>query len=59
MPSPSTVPSQSRSNGFESPLGDSAGVFEKHMYMKISLKVSTPPVITMSDRPADNSSAAK
>ncbi len=53
------VPSPSASNGFASPVGDRAGVFEKHMYMKMSLNVSTPPVTTTSDRPAASSSTAR
>ena len=38
-------------NGRQSPVGESAGVLLKHMYMKMSLNVSTPPVITRSDVP--------
>jgi hypothetical protein len=59
MPSPSIVPSPSAANGLAFPVGDNAGVLEKHMYMKMSLNVSTPPVTTMSESPACNSSAAR
>ena len=59
MPSPRMVPSAPASNGLASPLGESAGVLLKHMYMKMSLKVSTPPVRTASARPAASSSAAR
>ncbi|MNS38738.1 hypothetical protein D3C72_709960 [compost metagenome] len=52
------VPSPWASKGRESPEGDRAGVFEKHMYMKMSLKVSTPPVTTMSARPVCSSIVA-
>ena len=41
------------------PVGDRAGVLLKHMYMKMSLNVSMPPVSTMSARPLCNSSAAR
>ncbi len=41
-----------------SPEAESAGVLLKHMYMKISLKQSTPPVTTMEERPAASSSEA-
>jgi len=40
-------------------VGDKAGVLEKHMNMKTSLNVSTPPVSTMSARPEISSIAAK
>ena len=36
-----------------------AGVLLKHMYMKMSLSVSTPPVRAMSQRPVESSSAAR
>ena len=58
-PSPRTVPSPSASKGRASPVAESAGVFEKHMYIKMSLNVSTPPVMTMSERPLFNSIDAK
>ena len=45
--------------GFASPEGDKAGVLLKHMNMKMSLKVSMPPVTTMSLRPVHNSNAAR
>ncbi len=51
MPSPSMVPSASEENGRMSSDRDSAGVFEKHMYMKMSFIVSTPPAITRSLSP--------
>ena len=44
MPSPSIVPSAVSENGRQSPVGDSAGVLLKHMYMRMSFSVSTPPV---------------
>ncbi len=47
-PSPSIVPSACAENGRQSPEGESAGVFVKHIYMKMSFSVSTPPVITRS-----------
>ena len=50
-PSPSRVPSASSEKGFTSPLRLSAVVCAKHMYMKMSFMVSTPPVITRSDWP--------
>ena len=50
-PSPRIVPSASAANGRASPVGDRAGVLLKHMYMKMSLNVSTPPVTTTSQRP--------
>ena len=53
------VPSQLRSNGFASPDGESAGVLLKQRCMKMSLKVSSPPVMTMSERPALNSRPAR
>ena len=59
MPSPRIVPSASAEKGFASPDLDKAGVLLKHMYMKISLNVSNPPAITMSERPASNSSRAR
>ena len=49
MPSPSIVPSACAEKGLQSPDGESAGVLLKHMYMKMSFIVSTPPQITMSD----------
>ena len=49
MPSPSRVPSAWSLKGRQSPVGLSAGVLLKHMYMKMSFMVSTPPVITRSD----------
>ncbi len=55
-PSPSSVPSALSLNGRASPVGESAGVLLKHMCMKMSFNVSTPPVSTMSVRP-DCSSA--
>ena len=55
-PSPSKVPSAAASNGRHSPDSDNAGVLVKHMYMKISLRVSTPPVSTTSARPSKSSS---
>ena len=51
MPSPSIVPSDFASKGRQSPENESAVVFEKHMNMKMSLNVSTPPVITRSELP--------
>ncbi len=58
-PSPSIVPSAAAENGRQSPVGDSAGVAEKHRYMAMSLEVSTPPVITTSDRCSDRSATAE
>jgi len=49
-PSPKTVPSASVEKGLQSPLGDIAGVREKQTYMKMSLRASTPPVTTISNR---------
>ena len=43
-PSPRMVPSPAASNGLALPVGDRAGVLLKHMYMKMSLNVSMPPV---------------
>ncbi len=57
-PSPMRVPSLDSSNGQIRLVGDSAGVLLKHVYMKISLKVSIPPVITMSACPHASSIAA-
>ena len=57
-PSPNMVPSAWSLNGRQSPLGESAGVFEKHMYIKISLSVSTPPAITRSLKPSCSSLTA-
>ena len=51
MPSPRMVPSALSENGRQSWLGDRAGVLEKHMNMRMSLRVSTPPVITRSESP--------
>ena len=56
IPSPSTVPSASFENGLASPVADSVWVLEKHMCMKMSFSVSTPPVTTISLRPDCNSS---
>ena len=53
------VPSALASNGFALPVGESAGVLLKHMYMKMSLKVSMPPVTTMSDFPEASSMEAR
>jgi hypothetical protein len=57
-PSPSIVPSAESENGRQSPVGDSAGVLLKHMYIKMSFSVSTPPVITRSDLPSASSLTA-
>ena len=54
-PSPSMVPSARSENGRMSSVFESAGVFEKHMYMKMSFMVSTPPAITRSLSPRYNS----
>ena len=59
IPSPSTVPSASFEKGLISPVGESAIVLEKHMCMKISLSVSTPPVMTMSLRSDKSSNIAR
>ena len=48
-PSPMMVPSALWENGRQSPVGEKAGVLEKHMYIITSLRASTPPVITRSD----------
>ncbi len=58
-PSPRIVPSASASNGRASPVGDSAGVLLKHIYIKMSLNVSSPPVTARSHRPAASSSMAR
>ena len=58
-PSPRIVPSAEESNGLALPLGERAGVLLKHMYMKMSLKVSMPPVTTMSDLPVASSMLAR
>ena len=57
-PSPRIVPSPTALNGRLLPVGESAGVLLKHMYMKMSLNVSMPPVMAMSERPAYSSIAA-
>ena len=57
-PSPSIVPSASSEKGRQSPVRESAGVLLKHMYMKMSLSVSTPPVITRSAWPRASSFTA-
>ena len=54
-PSPRRVPSDFSENGRHSPDFDKAGVFEKHMYMKMSFIVSAPPQITRSDWPSHSS----
>ena len=53
------VPSAFTSNGLAFPVGDRAGVLLKHMYMKMSLKVSRPAVSAISHRPEANSNMAK
>ena len=53
------VPSESLAKGFALPDGESAGVLLKHIYMKMSLNVSTPPQMTMSERLVSNSRQAK
>ncbi len=53
------VPSPAASNGRAFPVGDRAGVLLKHMYMKISLNVSMPPVTTTSARRVSSSIAAR
>ncbi len=58
MPSPSMVPSAWSENGRQSPLWLSAGVLLKHMNMKMSFMVSTPPAMTMSESPRYSSLAA-
>ncbi len=58
MPSPISVPSASVSKGLMTPVFEKAGVFEKHMYIKIVFSASQPPVIIMSARPATSSSIA-
>ena len=58
-PSPKIVPSPAASNGFALPVAESAGVLLKHMNMKMSLKVSAPPLTTTSARPVCNSIAAR
>ncbi|MBV6414851.1 MAG: hypothetical protein OMOMHJEC_02687 [Xanthomonadales bacterium] len=52
------VPSAASLKGRQSPLGDSAGVFEKHRYMKMSLSVSTPPAMARSLWPSSSSATA-
>ncbi len=52
------MPSALSLNGRQSPLGESAGVFEKHMNMKMSFSVSTPPEITRSLCPSCSSATA-
>ena len=58
-PSPNIVPSPLASNGLLLPVGDRAGVLLKHMYMKMSLNVSVPPVTTTSAFPVVNSIDAR
>ena len=58
MPSPSSVPSAASENGRQSPVFESAGVLLKHMYMKMSFMVSTPPAMTRSDWPMASSLTA-
>ena len=58
-PSPRIVPSQVASNGFEFPVGERAGVLLKHIYMKISLNVSRPPLKATSQRPVLSSRMAR
>ena len=58
MPSLSIVPSAAFEKGRQSPVGESAGVFEKHMNIRMSFSASTPPVRTMSESPARNSCIA-
>ena len=53
------VPSAPLSKGLALPVGDSAGVFEKHMNMKMSLKQSTPPVTTIEERRLPSSRLAR
>ena len=57
-PSPSIVPSAWSLKGRTSPLRLSAGVLLKHMNMKMSFSVSTPPAITMSESPRYSSFTA-
>ena len=42
----------SGAEGRLSPVAERAGFLLKHMYMKMSLKVSMPPVMAISERPA-------
>ena len=58
-PSPRIVPSAFSSKGFASLVGERARVLLKHMYMKTSLKVSMPPLITISALPVSNSMLAR
>ena len=58
-PSPRIVPSAFSSKGFASLVGERARVLLKHIYMKTSLKVSMPPLITMSALPVCNSIVAR
>ena len=53
------VPSPFSSKGLASPLGDRAGVLLKHMNMKMSLKVSTPPLTATSALPVCSSRIAR
>jgi hypothetical protein len=52
------VPSAPSENGRQSPVGDSAGVLLKQMYMKMSFMVSAPPVMTRSEWPMCSSAMA-
>ncbi len=61
MASPSAIamPSALASNARERPRGESAVVFEKHVYAKASLMGSTPPAIARSAVPLVSSWLAR
>ena len=52
------MPSDSTSNGLVVSLRETAGVLLKHIYAKIELSVSTPPVSIIFARPEVNSEIA-
>ncbi len=52
------VPSAASEKGLQSPLGDRAGVLEKHRNVPASFDASIPPLITRSDRPRVSSLTA-
>ncbi len=57
--SPSIVPSARSENGRQSPVSDNAGVLLNPTNAVMSLKVSTPPVRTRSERPSRSSATAE
>src|ERR1700722_13680644 len=55
IPSPISVPSDLSEKGRQSPVSEKAGVLLKHMYMKMSFRVSAPPTIDKSACPSSSS----